>query len=107
MIELVTVPGEIVARESTATVRVEGKGVWNPHHPHRVLILSDGSARLSAEATVIAKYPVKGDAAAGTVRIGDRLMVDGSEYEVRARPMSDPELVPASSPAEATGEQQA
>lgn len=99
MIELTTARSEIVAAKSTRVVRVTGKGVWNPHHPHRVLKRGDGSMVLQAEVTVIAARPTNhGDEVAGTIAIGDRLKVDGAVYEVRARTMADPELVLASSP---------
>lgn len=99
MIELKTTPADIVAAKSTHVVRVTGRGVWNPHHPHRVLRRSDGSMVLQAEATVLSARPTNHrEEVAGTIAIGDRLKVDGAVYEVRARTMADPELILTSSP---------
>jgi hypothetical protein len=95
MIELETEPDTIVAAKSTRVVRVTGKGVRNPSHPHRVLVLSDGSVVLQAEATVLAARPIANgrDEVAGTVAIGERIEVDGNVYLVAARPLADPRLV--------------
>ncbi len=104
MHEVTTVAGtsSYVERESQALFRVTGRGVHNPEFQHRVTFYSDGKVLLSAQSTVIALHAIPtSDYRAGTVAIGDTLLVDGTEYVVTARPLADPELVPVGTEAPA------
>lgn len=94
-----TVEGNgIVIGMSAALFRVIGAGVFRPRLIHRVVKYYNGRIILVAEFAVvtISEEPrtiSEPDYDGGMLAIGERMIVDQTEYEIRARVCADPELV--------------
>lgn len=93
MIEITTVQGHYGRKCDSVVFTVEGKDVYNRHHPHTVNLYSDGTKELSAGASVISAYKIGPEYVRETVRTGDLIKVDGVVYRIVGNRMSDPSLV--------------
>lgn len=91
MIEIITTAGRY-GRTSDVQLNVEGKNVYNRHHPHTVNLYTDGTKELSAGASVISAYATGPARTRLTVRTGDLIKVDGIVYEIVGNRTSDPSL---------------
>jgi len=94
MIEIITTQGRY-GRTSDVQLAVEGKDVYNRHHPHTVNLYTDGTKELSAGASIISAYKTGPERVRQTVRTGDLIKVDGVVYRIVGNRMSDPSLVEA------------
>lgn len=88
------VPGNY-GRESRGVFATAGPGYHNPNFRHKVAAYNDGTVRLSAVASVIARRPVDRAPDLGTVRIGDTVEIEGmGAFVVTRKAVADPVLVP-------------
>lgn len=95
MIEITTVEGTYGRKCDTVEFTVEGRNVYNRHHPHTVNFYSDGTKMLSAGACVISAHRTGSAPTRLTVRTGDQIKVDGVIYTIVGNRSSDPTLVEA------------
>lgn len=91
MIEIITAAGHY-GRTSDVQLTVEGKNVYNRHHPHTVNFYTDGTKELSAGCSIISAHPGR-PVERITVRTGDLIKVDGIVYRIVGNRMSDPSLI--------------
>lgn len=88
------VPGNY-GRESRGVFATAGPGFHNSGFRHKVSAYADGTVKLSAVASVLARRPVSQAPDLGTVRIGDLVEIEGmGTFEVTRKALSDPHLVP-------------
>ena len=92
MIEIITTAGHY-GRTSDVQFTVEGKNVYNRHHPHTVNFYTDGTKELSAGASIISAYQTGPARTRITVRTGDQIKVDGVVYTIVGNRDRDPSLV--------------
>jgi hypothetical protein len=95
MIEIITSPNHYGRSCDTVEFTVEGRNVYNRHHPHTVNFYSDGTKELSAGVAIISAYQTGPARTRKVVRTGDQIKVDGVVYRIVGNRMSDPSLVEA------------